>query len=65
MIYLLTLAVIVLAWFVFWLDFVFRKTIKDETVITGVDVLMLLLEQALIAILSGKSFGGHNCIKIT
>lgn len=43
----------------------FGKTIKGKTISTADDVSMLLLEQALVATVSGESFGDPNCIRIS
>ncbi len=43
----------------------FGKTIKGKTIKTADDVSMLLLEHALVATVSGESFGDPNCIRIS
>jgi aspartate aminotransferase len=43
----------------------FGKTIKGKTIQTADDISMLLLEHALVATVSGESFGDPNCIRIS
>ena len=43
----------------------FGKTIKGKTISTADDISMLLLEHALVATVSGESFGDPNCIRIS
>lgn len=43
----------------------FGKTIKGKTINTAEDFSMLLLEKALVATVSGESFGDPNCIRIS
>lgn len=43
----------------------FGKTIRGKHIQTADDVSMLLLEEALVATVSGESFGDDNCIRIS
>jgi len=43
----------------------FGKSIKGKTIQTADDVSMVLLEHALVATVSGESFGDPNCIRIS
>ncbi len=43
----------------------FGKTIKGKEINTAEDFSMLLLEEALVATVSGESFGDANCIRIS
>jgi aspartate aminotransferase len=43
----------------------FGKTIRGKKIQTAEDISMLLLEEALVATVSGESFGDDNCIRIS
>ena len=46
-------------------SFFFGKTLKGKTINSASDLSLFLLEEALVATVSGESFGNPNCIRIS